>query len=62
MPDITMCRNEYCPLRFNCYRFTANATDRQSYAGFEPKRNTNLFGQVEVDCDYYINQESGRTE
>ena len=32
MADITMCEGEGCPLRDNCYRFTAKPNpDRQSY-------------------------------
>ena len=62
MADISMCRNGNCPLRFNCHRYTANATDRQSYADFRPIRDRNLFGEVDVYCDYYINNEIGRTE
>ena len=32
MPDITMCEGTDCPLRDNCYRYTATPTpERQSY-------------------------------
>lgn len=35
MPDISMCKNESCPLRGSCYRFMAEPNSwRQSYAGF----------------------------
>ena len=36
MPDITMCLNDGCPLRNDCYRFMAEPNEyRQSYARFE---------------------------
>jgi hypothetical protein len=32
MPDITMCNGEGCPLKENCYRFTATPSEySQSY-------------------------------
>jgi len=31
MPDITMCSGAGCPLKKDCYRFTANPIDYQSY-------------------------------
>jgi len=32
MPDISMCSGEGCPLKENCYRFTATPSKfRQSY-------------------------------
>jgi len=35
MPDITMCKNESCPLKINCYRYMAKPNpDRQTYADF----------------------------
>lgn len=35
MPDISMCANEECPKRNECYRFTATPSPyRQSYAVF----------------------------
>ena len=38
MPDISMCANETCPKRNECYRFTATPNPyRQSYADFKPK-------------------------
>lgn len=29
--DITMCKGGVCPIRKNCYRFTAKPSERQSY-------------------------------
>ena len=36
MPDISMCTNDACPKRKECYRFMAKPCEWQSYAGFEP--------------------------
>ena len=31
MPDISMCSGKDCPMKQNCYRFTAKASDYQSF-------------------------------
>ena len=31
MPDITMCPGGDCPMRHDCYRHTAEPSERQSY-------------------------------
>jgi hypothetical protein len=31
MPDITMCKGTGCPVKDECYRFTASPSDYQSY-------------------------------
>ena len=31
MPDITMCEGTGCPVKDECYRFTASPSDYQSY-------------------------------
>lgn len=37
MPDISMCRNEECPLKLKCYRYTAIPSEfMQSYTSFKP--------------------------
>lgn len=36
MPDISMCKNTQCPMRYRCYRFAAIPSRRQSYASFAP--------------------------
>jgi hypothetical protein len=46
MPDISMCKNEECPLRNQCYRYTAVPEVYQSYASFKPDENGK--------CDYFI--------
>ena len=35
MPDIAMCKNIRCPVRFTCYRFNAEPDVYQSYGEFE---------------------------
>jgi len=39
MPDISMCQNDDCPMRKQCYRYTAKPNEPyQVYAEFEPDR------------------------
>ena len=46
MPDITLCTNDDCPKKWNCYRYLCvSESPRQSYALFEPDKNGN--------CDFY---------
>ena len=46
MPDITMCKGEGCPLKKNCYRFTAKPFEfRQSYFITSPIKDS--------ECEYY---------
>lgn len=50
MPDITMCSGNDCKFKSNCYRYTAEASIRQSYFTESP---------IESDkCDYYLEVES----
>ena len=35
MPDITMCMNDNCPVRKDCYRHTATPSEWQSWSVFE---------------------------
>jgi len=47
MPDISMCKNEACPKKEQCYRYKATSFDRfQTWAYFEP--DNNLF------CEYFM--------
>ena len=54
MPDITMCNNQKCPIRWHSYRSTSSGTEpsrRQSYSHFEPKPvpgNASL-----TKCEYF---------
>lgn len=45
MPDISMCENKLCPLKDNCYRYTAKPSDYQLYAEFTP--------DDKGKCDYF---------
>lgn len=46
MPDISMCQNEACPLKKNCYRYTARPSSfLQTYGYFKPDE--------EGKCDHY---------
>ena len=52
MPDITMCKNDNCPLTVSCYRYNATPSQRlQSYDYFEP-----IIDEVldEVECKMYL--------
>ncbi|NBT58240.1 hypothetical protein EBT16_05600 [bacterium] len=48
MPDITMCANQACPLRHDCYRFIAIPSQYQSYADFKFE-----VGASGAKCDSY---------
>ena len=48
MPDISLCKNNTCPSRKYCYRYTAIPNEfRQSYGLFEVKEDENK-------CEYYL--------
>lgn len=47
MPDISMCANQNCPKRNECYRYTATPNPlRQSYGDFLPKPGDD-------QCEYF---------
>ena len=43
MPDISMCNNDKCNKKSDCYRYCAIPSSWQSYAHFD-----------EVDCQYFM--------
>lgn len=46
MPDISMCQNQFCTLKENCYRFKATPNEfRQSYGVFTQNEDKT--------CDYF---------
>lgn len=49
MPDITMCSGEECALKESCYRFTAKASEYQSYFIDPPIKDG--------ECRYYWEDE-----
>ena len=52
MPDISMCRNEDCPKKEECYRYRAVPNNWQSWTMFEPVGR-------EAKCDYFVPIEKG---
>jgi len=57
MADITKCQDEECSMKKTCYRYTAKASDRQSYFIESPRRKK-LTG---YDCDYYLEVKDGES-
>jgi hypothetical protein len=51
MPDITMCKNDKCPLGVSCYRYNATPSQYQSYAMFEPAIDEEL---DEIECKMFL--------
>lgn len=52
MPDISMCKNIFCPLNKTCYRYRAIPNEyRQTYGVFSPDE--------EGKCNYYLPIELG---
>ena len=48
MPDISLCKNNDCPSKGTCYRYTAKASEyQQSYMA--PKLSPR-----EKKCDYFL--------
>jgi len=47
MPDISMCDNNICPSKEECYRFKAIPNDYQTYTSFIVKEN-------EDKCDDFM--------
>lgn len=59
MSDISMCINEYCPLKEHCYRYTATPHEIwQAYGNFEYYVDKD--GQVKCD-QYWYNNPKGNT-
>ena len=50
MPDITMCSGKNCPIREDCYRYTAKESYYQSYFMIPPYDMT--IGSCEYKCEY----------
>jgi len=50
MPDITMCRDQECPARHGCKRFTSIPDEYQAYFTESPRQETN--------CEMYWGQSS----
>ena len=63
MPDISMCKGGFCPLKLNCHRYTATPDDLgQSFFG-EPPYKMNMMlddtfhslGVVTTTCPFFWN-------
>lgn len=50
MADISMCRNNLCPLKDKCYRYNARPSEWQSYGSYYP-----IMGK----CHYFWPMEDG---
>lgn len=51
MPDISMCNNNVCPKRYNCFRYMAQPSQRQVFSKFEFETN-NSTGHT--TCDGFV--------
>lgn len=58
MPDITMCDGKGCPLKQNCYRFTAKPNERQSYFAEAPWERD---GRSKY-CAHFVTDERSKKE
>lgn len=48
MADITMCQNNICPIRQNCYRYRAIPNEKwQSYSNFS-------FDNEKSECEHFF--------
>lgn len=56
MADITKCKGFGCPVRGDCYRYTAPTSDRQSWFEVVP------LGDDEKGCDMMIDNERKQNE
>ena len=55
MPDISMCSNKTCPLKKDCYRYTAKPSEfRQSYSNFSECLIPSANGW---GCSYFISNQ-----
>lgn len=52
MPDISMCKNNECPLKETCYRFKATPSCHQAYADFNYKDGCDYYWEIESNCKY----------
>lgn len=57
MPDISMCKGGKCPKKDDCYRYTVQPSEVQSYFSMPPY----CIILDEFNCDYYFpNNETKR--
>lgn len=46
MADITMCKDDKCPMKEKCYRFNAKPFRLQPYFALSPRNG--------LSCDYFL--------
>jgi len=58
--DVTMCKNKYCPIKYNCHRYTATPNRFQTHATFYYDQNDgcNSFIKIEESDESYKKDES----
>lgn len=55
--DLALCKNEECPSKGHCYRFTAEPSCHQVYAQFAVRPKEEMWfmpGLFASRCEYYI--------
>jgi len=57
MADVTKCPGNGCPIREDCYRYTAPASEQQSWFTETPLQWR--VGDDEWYCEYYLRKEAG---
>lgn len=63
MADISMCKNESCPLKLSCYRYLAQPDDLlQLYAKFEWEKDENGVIHCSGFWKFNIEQHDTRTK
>lgn len=70
MPDISMCKGGFCPLKLNCHRYTATAEELgQSFFGETPyimnfmfHDHFNSLGVVTTTCPFFWNNKDYENE
>ena len=46
MPDIAKCKNETCPIKESCYRYTSKPSFMQSYGNFTYDNGCNYYYKI----------------
>ena len=57
MPDITLCKDEYCKIKHTCHRYKAKPCMYQSYFTHSPRREKDLVKSKDVYCLFFIQVE-----
>lgn len=62
MPDITMCRNDQCPMKMNCYRHQAIPNKWQSYTYYSPDARGHCEAMWPVEKEETPSETKGRDD